>query len=486
MSDLAQRRRVLIMGAAGRDFHNFLCCYRDDPHTEVVAFTAAQIPSIAERRYPASLAGPSYPDGIPMYPETDLERLITTLHVDEVVFAYSDVANQTVMLLAQRVLAAGATFTLLGPRATMLSSQVPVIAVCAVRTGCGKSAVTRRVVALLCQHGLHPVVVRHPMPYGDLAAQRVQRFATLDDLEQHHCTIEEREEYAPHVEQGTVVYAGVDYQAILRVAETEADVLVWDGGNNDLPFLRPDVHLCLVDPHRPGHETLYYPGTANLRLADFVVIPKEDTADPDHISQVKAAVQRHNPHAIIIDAATPLHVSDPALIAGKRVLVIEDGPTLTHGGMTYGAGTMAAKRWGAAELVDPRSLPLRGQRAPSLTGARSPRLRRRSGRSLTGALPYACGSIAATLETYPALQRLLPAMGYGAHQIAELEATINATPCDTVIFGTPVDLRRLLTLHVPAVRVSYDIEEIGQPTLAALVPFLAQRTRTQPCSSRSI
>ena len=452
MSDLAQRRRVLIMGAAGRDFHNFLCCYRDDPHTEVVAFTAAQIPSIAERRYPASLAGPSYPDGIPMYPETDLERLITTLHVDEVVFAYSDVANQTVMLLAQRVLAAGATFTLLGPRATMLSSQVPVIAVCAVRTGCGKSAVTRRVVALLRQHGLHPVVVRHPMPYGDLAAQRVQRFATLDDLEQHHCTIEEREEYAPHVEQGTVVYAGVDYQAILRVAETEADVLVWDGGNNDLPFLRPDVHLCLVDPHRPGHETLYYPGTANLRLADFVVIPKEDTADPDHISQVKAAVQRHNPRAIIIDAATPLHVSDPALIAGKRVLVIEDGPTLTHGGMTYGAGTIAAKRWGAAELVDPR-------------------------------LPYACGSIAATLETYPALQRLLPAMGYSASQIAELEATINATPCDTVIFGTPVDLRRLLTLHVPAVRVSYDIEEIGQPTLAALVPFLAQRTRTQPCSS---
>ena len=453
------------MGAAGRDFHNFLCCYRDDPHTEVVAFTAAQIPSIAERRYPASLAGPSYPDGIPMYPETDLERLITTLHVDEVVFAYSDVANQTVMLLAQRVLAAGTNFTLLGPHATMLTSKVPVIAVCAVRTGCGKSAVTRRVVALLRQHGLHPVVVRHPMPYGDLAAQRVQRFATLDDLEQHHCTIEEREEYDPHVEQGTVVYAGVDYQAILRVAETEADVLVWDGGNNDLPFLRPDVHLCLVDPHRPGHETLYYPGTANLRLADFVVIPKEDTADPDHISQVKAAVQRHNPRAIIIDAATPLHVSDPALIAGKRVLVIEDGPTLTHGGMTYGAGTIAAKRWGAAELVDPRS----------------PRLRRRRGRSLTRPLPYACGSIAATLETYPALQRLLPAMGYSASQIAELEATINATPCDTVIFGTPVDMRRFLTLHVPAVRVFYDIEEIGEPTLEALVPCLAQKTRAQHC-----
>jgi predicted GTPase len=450
MADLAQRRRVLIMGAAGRDFHNFLCCYRDDPQTEVVAFTAAQIPSIAERRYPASLAGPSYPDGIPMYPETDLERLITTLHVDEVVFAYSDVANQTVMLLAQRVLAAGATFTLLGPRATMLSSQVPVIAVCAVRTGCGKSAVTRRVVTLLRQHGFHPVVVRHPMPYGDLATQRVQRFATLDDLDRQQCTIEEREEYTPHVEQGTVVYAGVDYQAILHAAETEADVLVWDGGNNDLPFLRPDVHLCLVDPHRPGHETLYYPGTANLRMADVVVIPKEETANPAHVRQVKAAVQRHNPHAIIIEAAAPLHVSDPALIAGKRVLVIEDGPTLTHGGMTYGAGTIAAQRWGAAELVDPR--------------------------------PYACGSIAATLETYPALQRLLPAMGYSAHQRADLEATINATPCDTVIFGTPVDLRRLLTLHVPAVRVSYDIEEIGEPTLEALVPCLAEKIRAQHCA----
>ena len=396
-TDRAPRRRVLIMGAAGRDFHNFLCCYRDDPQTEVVAFTAAQIPSIAARRFPASLAGPSYPDGIPIYPESDLEDVMATLHVDEVVFAYSDVANQTVMLLAQVVLAAGASFTLLGPRATMLSSQVPVIAVCAVRTGCGKSAVTRRVVALLRQHGFQPVVIRHPMPYGDLAAQRVQRFATLEDLDRHQCTIEEREEYAPHVEQGTIVYAGVDYQAMLRAAEAEATVLVWDGGNNDLPFLRPDVHICLVDPHRPGHETLYYPGTANLRMADFVVIPKEETADPGHIRQVKAAVQQVNPQAIIIDAAAPLRVSDPALITGKRVLVIEDGPTLTHGGMTYGAGTLAAERWGAAELVDPR--------------------------------PYACGSIAAMLETYPTLQRLLPAMGYRAYQMADLEATIQ---CDTL------------------------------------------------------
>jgi len=447
MSDLSPRRRVLILGAAGRDFHNFLRCYRGDPQTEVVAFTATQIPSIADRRFPASLAGPAYPDGIPIYPETDLEGLITGLHVDEVVFAYSDVANQTLMLLAQRVLAAGATFTLLGPHTTTLSSTVPVIAVCAVRTGCGKSAVTRRVVTLLRQQGLHPVVVRHPMPYGDLAAQRVQRFATLDDLERHHCTIEEREEYAPHVEHGTVVYAGVDYQAILRAAETEADVLVWDGGNNDLPFIRPDVHLCLVDPHRPGHETLYYPGTANLRLADVVVIPKEDTADPEHVRQVKAAVQHHNPRATVIDTAAPLCVSDPALIAGKRVLVIEDGPTLTHGGMTYGAGSLAAQRWGAAELVDPR--------------------------------PYARGSLAETLQTYPALQRLLPAMGYSVQQLADLEATINATPCDAVIFGTPVDLRHLLTLHVPAVRVSYDIEEIGQPTLAAILPLLTERARAR-------
>jgi predicted GTPase len=436
---------VLIMGAAGRDFHNFLCCYRDAPQTAVVAFTAAQIPHIAERRYPASLAGPCYPEGIPIYPETALEALIATLHVDEVVFAYSDIANQTLMTTAQTVLAAGATFTLLGAHATMLSSQRPVIAVCAVRTGCGKSAVTRRVVVLLREQGLRPVVLRHPMPYGDLAAQRVQRFATLEDLERHHCTIEEREEYEPHVEQGTVVYAGVDYQAILHAAETEADMIVWDGGNNDLPFIRPDVHICLVDPHRPGHETLYYPSTANLHLADIVVITKEDTANPDHVHHVKAAVQHHNPRAIVIDAASPLRVSDPQLITGKRVLVIEDGPTLTHGGMTYGAGVIAAQRYGAAELIDPR--------------------------------PYAQGSLADTLQTYPALQRVLPAMGYGTQQITELEATINATPCDAVIFGTPVDLRHLLTLHVPAVRVSYDIKEIGQPTLTALLPLLAERAR---------
>jgi predicted GTPase len=426
------------MGAAGRDFHNFQCCYRDDPAVEVIAFTATQIPSIAGRRYPASLAGSLYPQGIPIYPETELGALLTAHHVDDVVFAYSDVANQTVMTIAQMVLAAGANFRLLGAHATMFASRVPVVAVCAVRTGCGKSAVTRRVVHLLRQRGLRPVVIRHPMPYGDLEAQRVQRFATFDDLDQHACTIEEREEYEPHLEQGTVVYAGVDYAAILQAAEAEAEAIVWDGGNNDLPFFRPDVHLCLVDPHRPGHETLYYPGMANLLLADAVVVTKEDTADLANIQQVKETVRRYNPRAVVIDAASPLRVNDPQWITGKRVLVVEDGPTLTHGGMAYGAGTIAAQRYGAAEIVDPR--------------------------------PYAQGSIAETLRAYPTLRHVLPAMGYGAQQSAELEATINAVPCDSVLFGTPVDLRRLLTLRHPAVRVRYEVQEIGAPTLADVLP----------------
>ena len=438
MTDMPLRRRVVIMGAAGRDFHNFQCCYRDDPSAEVIAFTATQIPSIAGRRYPASLAGPSYPQGIPIYPETELGALIATHQVDEVVFAYSDVSNQTLMTIAQMVLAVGANFRLLGGHATMLPSRLPVVAVCAVRTGCGKSAVTRRMVHILRQRGLHPVVLRHPMPYGDLETQRVQRFATFADLDLYHCTIEEREEYEPHLEQGTVVYAGVDYAAMLRLAEAEAEVIVWDGGNNDLPFLRPDVHICLVDPHRPGHEALYYPGTANLLLADVVVVTKEDTADPAHIEQVKETVRRYNPRATLIDAASPLRVNDAQWITGKRVLVVEDGPTLTHGNMAYGAGLIAAERFGAAEIIDPR--------------------------------PYAQGSIAETLRTYPALRRVLPAMGYGAQQIAELEATINAVPCDSVLFGTPVDLRRLLTLRHPAVRVRYEVQEIGQPTLAEVLP----------------
>jgi predicted GTPase len=438
MTDPLARRRVIIMGAAGRDFHNFQCCYRDDPASHVVAFTATQIPYIAGRSYPASLAGPRYPHGIPIYPEAELGTLLATHHVDEVVFAYSDVPNQTVMTIAQIVLAAGANFLLLGASETMLISRLPVITIGAVRTGCGKSAVTRRVVQIVRQRGLRPVVIRHPMPYGDLAAQRLQRFATFDDLTRHRCSIEEREEYEPHLEQGTVVYAGVDYQAILAAAENEADVLIWDGGNNDLPFVQPDVHLCLVDPHRPGHESQYYPAMANLLLADVVVVAKEDTAEPAHIQQVKDAVQRLNPRATVVDAASPLQVSDPQRIAGKRVLVVEDGPTLTHGGMTYGAGSIAAERFGARERVDPR--------------------------------PYACGSLVDTLAAYPAMQRVLPAMGYGAQQMAELEATINAVPCDTVVMGTPVDLRRVLTLRHPAVRVCYDVHEIGYPTLAEVLP----------------
>lgn len=438
MTITPQRRRVVIMGAAGRDFHNFQCCYREASDTEVVAFTAAQIPNIAGRFYPASLAGPRYPNGIPIYPEADLGVLIATHDIDDVVFAYSDVSNQTVMTIAQMVLAAGANFRLLGAHETMLPSRLPVVAICAVRTGCGKSATTRRVVDIVRRRGLRPVVIRHPMPYGDLTAQRVQRFATFDDLNQHHCTIEEREEYEPHLEQGTVVYAGVDYQAILAAAEAEADVIIWDGGNNDLPFIQPDVHICLVDPHRPGHESQYYPGSANLLMADVVVVAKEDSAEATHIQQVKDAVQRMNPRAPIIDAASPPQVSDPALIKGKRVLVVEDGPTLTHGGLAYGAGSIAAEHFGASERVDPA--------------------------------PYARGSLADILCVYPALQRLLPAMGYGERQVAELEATINAVPCDAVVFGTPIDLRHVLTLRHPAVRVRYEVEEIGQLTLAEALP----------------
>jgi predicted GTPase len=448
MAITSQRRRVVIMGAAGRDFHNFQCCYRDDPSAEVVAFTAAQIPDIAGRRYPASLAGPGYPHGIPICPEAELGTLIATHHVDDVVFSYSDVPNQTVMTIAQMVLAAGANFRLLGAHETMLPSRLPVIAVCAVRTGCGKSAVTRRIVDIVRQRGLRPVVIRHPMPYGELAVQRVQRYATFDDLAQQHCTIEEREEYEPHIEQGTVVYAGVDYAAILAAAEQEADIIIWDGGNNDLPFIQPDVHLCLVDPHRPGHESQYYPGTANLLMADVVIVAKEDTAEPAHIQQVKETVQRMNPRAAIVDAASPPRVSDPSLITGKRVLVVEDGPTLTHGGLAYGAGSIAAERYGARERVDP--------------------------------CPYAKGALTETLCAYPALHRVLPAMGYSQQQMADLEATINAVPCDTVVFGTPIDLRHVLNLRHPAVRVRYEVEEIGQPTLADVLPTPLVKKQSPP------
>jgi len=433
-------RRILILGAAGRDFHNFNVAFRDDPRVRVVAFTAAQIPNIAGRRYPPDLAGPNHPAGIPILPEADLERLIREEGVDEVVFAYSDVSHEHVMHLASRVVAAGADFALLGGRRTMLASRRPVIAVCAVRTGCGKGAATRKVVEVLRRRGRRPVVVRHPMPYGDLAAQRVQRFAALEDLDRAGCTIEEREEYEPHLERGTVVFAGVDYEGILAAAEAEADVIVWDGGNNDLPFFAPAFLICLVDPHRPGHETTYFPGEANLLLADAVVVAKEDTARPEHIAAVKAAACWANPRAVLIEAASPITVPDPAAIRGRRVLVVEDGPSITHGGMPYGAGELAAERFGAAEMVDPR--------------------------------PYAVGSLRDIFAAYPHITRVLPAMGYGPDQLRELAATIRAVPCDTVILGTPVDLRRILAMDRPVARVRYDLIEIGRPTLEDV---LAQR-----------
>lgn len=431
------KTRVLIMGAAGRDFHNFNVVFRADPAYEVVAFTATQIPGIADRRYPAAVAGPLYPDGIPIYPERDLTRLIREQRVDRVVFAYSDVTHEHVMHRASETLAAGADFWLLGPNATMLRSQKPVVAVCAVRTGCGKSQTTRRVVAALREMGQRVVVVRHPMPYGDLAAQAVQRFADYADLDRHQCTLEEREEYEPHLDAGAVVYAGVDYERVLRAAEAEADVVVWDGGNNDLPFFKPDVHLTVVDPLRPGHETRYYPGETNLRLADAVVINKENTATTEGIEAVRGAVRIANPGAVIIDAASEITVDAPELIRGQRVVVVEDGPTVTHGEMAYGAGMVAARQYGAAEIVSPA--------------------------------PYAVGSIADTFAAYPHAVGVLPAMGYGAAQVADLTATLAAMPVDAVVIGTPIDLRRVVRLAVPAVRVRYELRELSTPTVADVV-----------------
>jgi len=433
-------KRVLILGAAGRDFHNFNVVYRDDPGVDVVAFTATQIPNIDGRRYPPALAGERYPDGIPIHPEDDLEQLVEDLRVDEVVFAYSDVSYATVMHLSARTLAAGASFTLLGPDATMLKAKVPVVSVCAVRTGCGKSQTTRRVAEVLRAKGRRVVAIRHPMPYGDLVKQRVQRYAEMADLDRYECTIEEREEYEPHIASGGVIYAGVDYAAILAEAEQEADVILWDGGNNDLPFYRPDLEIVVVDPHRPGHELSYHPGEANLRRAGVVVINKIDTADRDGVLAVRRSIVEVNPAAVVVDAASPLSVEDPAAIRGKRVLCVEDGPTLTHGEMLYGAAVMAARKYGAAEVVDPRE--------------------------------YAVGTIASTFEKYPAIGPLLPAMGYGDQQIADLAATIDKTPCDLVLIGTPIDLRRTMTLSKPAQRVRYDLEEIGRPTLEdVLEPF---------------
>lgn len=429
--------RVVIMGAAGRDFHNFNVCFRQDPNYEVLAFTATQIPHIDCRIYPLELSGPLYPQGIPIYPERELTSLIQERHVDQVIFAYSDISHEHVMHKASEVLAAGADFRLLSPRATMLKAGVPVISVCAVRTGSGKSQTSRRLSDILKGMGKKVVVVRHPMPYGQLAKQICQRFATYEDLDRYECTIEEREEYEPHINRGTVVYAGVDYQEILRQAEAEADIILWDGGNNDLPFYQPDLHIVVADPHRPGHELRYHPGETNLRLAQVVIINKVDTAKGEDVALVEANIKRLNPQALVVKAHSPISVEDPKAIEGKRVLVIEDGPTLTHGEMAYGAGIVAARRFGAREIVDPR--------------------------------PYAVGSIRDTYARYPNTGPLLPAMGYGEEQIKELEATINATPCDLVLIATPVDLRRLIKIEKPSDQVRYELEEISHPNLEEIV-----------------
>ncbi len=427
------KERVLIMGAAGRDFHNFNAYFRNNPDYEVVAFTATQIPNIEGRVYPPELAGVGYPAGIPIHPESELVKLIRDLKVAQVVFSYSDISHEYVMHKASQVLAAGADFRLMGTEATMLESIKPVVSVCAVRTGSGKSQTTRRVCDLLRDMGKQVVVVRHPMPYGNLVKQACQRFATYEDMDRHECTIEEREEYEPHIDRGVIVYAGVDYEQILREAEKEADVIVWDGGNNDLSFYKTDLYIVVVDPHRAGHEVGYHPGEANLRAADVVVINKIDTADLADISTVRGNVIKCNPQATVIEAASPIFVEEPGAISGKAVLVVEDGPTLTHGEMAYGAGVVAAHRFGAAKIVDPR--------------------------------PYAVGSIVETYEKYPTTGDVLPAMGYGERQMAELEQTINNTPCDLVIIATPIDLRRLVNIKQPSQRVRYELQEIGQPTL---------------------
>ncbi len=429
--------KILIMGAAGRDFHNFNVYFRDKPEYEVVAFTATQIPNIDGRQYPAELAGFLYPQGISIYPESDLVKLIQENKIEQVIFAYSDVPHEYVMHKASEVLAAGADFRLMGAKGTQVKSTKPVVSVCAVRTGSGKSQTTRRVSEILRGMGYKVAAIRHPMPYGDLVKQRVQRYAELADLDKHECTIEEREEYEPHIVNGVIVYAGVDYEAILRQAEQEADIILWDGGNNDLSFYKSDFSIVVADPHRPGHERSYHPGEAVARSADVFVINKVDTANPDAVIAVRENLRELQPEAIIIEGASPLFVDDPAAIRGKRVLVVEDGPTLTHGGMAYGAGWVAARRFGAAEIVDPR--------------------------------PYAVGTIKATYEKYPTTGNVLPAMGYGDVQMKELEQTINNIDVDLVIIGTPIDLGKLLTINKPTQRVRYELQEIGQPTLEDLL-----------------
>lgn len=432
-----ERVKVVIMGAAGRDFHNFNTFFRSRPEYEVVAFTATQIPNIEGRIYPKELAGEYYPNGIPIYAEEELPTLIKDLKVNRVVFAYSDVSHEYVMHKASIALANGADFWLMGPESTMIESTKPVISVCAVRTGSGKSQTTRKVVKILREMQKKVVSIRHPMPYGDLAVQAVQRFATYEDLDTHKCTIEEREEYEPHIDLGAVIYAGVDYERILREAEKEADVIVWDGGNNDFSFYKPDLSIVVADPLRAGHETSYHPGETNFRSADVIVINKEDSASLESIELIRKHIFEVNPNAVIVDATSPIYVEQGEIVKGKKVLVVEDGPTLTHGGMSYGAGYVAARKLGAKEIVSP--------------------------------VPYAIGSIKATYEKYSQTKEVLPAMGYSEIQIKELEETINKSPVDVVIIGTPIDLRRVMKINKPAVRIRYELQEIGKPELIDII-----------------
>lgn len=432
-----QRQKVIIIGAAGRDFHNFNTFFRHNEQYDVVAFTAAQIPDIDDRKYPAELAGKLYSEGIPIFSQNELYELIKELEADICAFSYSDISYQEVMAVSAVVNSAGADFLLLGPAHTQIKSKKPVISVCAVRTGCGKSQTSRKVIETLMERGLKVVAIRHPMPYGDLAAQKVQRYAEIDDLRKHKCTIEEMEEYEPHVVRGNVIYSGVDYQAIIHEAEKEADVIVWDGGNNDFSFYKPDLNITVTDPHRAGHELSHYPGEVTLRMADIVVINKIDSASPENIQQLRENIEKVNPKAIVVDAASPLKVENPEIIKGKRVLVVEDGPTLTHGNMKIGAGTVAARKYGASQLVDPR--------------------------------PYVVGKLEETFRTYPEIGILLPAMGYGEEQIRDLEKTINGADCDSVVIATPIDLSRIIKINKPVTKVNYDLQEIGKPDLNELL-----------------
>jgi predicted GTPase len=441
-----RRKNIIIIGAAGRDFHNFNTYFRDQEEYRVVAFTAAQIPDIDGRKYPAELAGSLYPDGIPIYAEEELPRLIKDLEVKTCVFSYSDLPYQKVMRTSALVNAAGANFALLGTTDTMIRSNKPLIAVCAVRTGCGKSQTSRRVIELLMEQGLKVVAVRHPMPYGNLVAQKVQRFAEIEDLKHHKCTIEEMEEYEPHIVRGNVIYAGVDYEAILRAAEEDpdgCDVILWDGGNNDFSFFKPDLTIGVLDPHRAGHELSYYPGEVVLRSSDVVVINKMDSAPPEGVQLVRENIEAVNPDAVVVDGASPIRVDHPEIIRGKRVLVVEDGPTLTHGEMKIGAGVIAAKKFGASELVDPR--------------------------------PFTVGKLSETFEIYPEIGKLLPAMGYGEEQLRDLEATINNSDCESVVIGTPIDLNRIINIKKPNTRVYYDLQEIGEPNLKGVLDEFIQK-----------